>query len=78
MKVLGHEISQETIDRALNWFPPDRSFTFSDFQTSLTRHGVHFSVADRAADRILQKAKRAGTHSYSGTQWKRTRTDRGE
>lgn len=73
MKVLGHEISQETIDKALNWFPPDRSFTFSDLQISLTRQGVAFGVADRAADRILQKAKKAGTHTYSGNQWKRVK-----
>ncbi|TGP29077.1 MULTISPECIES: hypothetical protein [unclassified Mesorhizobium] len=73
MNVLGHEISDQTIDAALRWFPPERSFTFNDFQLALTRCGCPREVSDRAADRILQKARKAGTHVYSGGRWKRAK-----
>lgn len=73
MNVLGIEIPQEAIDKAFQWFPPDRSFTFTEFQGALTRHGVPFEVVDRAADRLLQKARKAGTHVYSGGKWKRAK-----
>ena len=73
MNVLGTEISQRTIDEALLWFPPDRSFTFGEFQLALTRFGCPREVSDRAADRILQKARKAGTHVYGGGKWKRAK-----
>lgn len=73
MKVLGHEVSQETIDKALQWFPPDRSFTFSELQGALTRFGCAFEVSDRAADRVLQQCRKAGTHNFNGNQWKRVK-----
>lgn len=73
MNVLGTEITQEQIDKALQWFPPDRSFTFLDFQTALCKCGVPFIVSDRAADRILQKARKSGTHVHTGGRWKRAK-----
>lgn len=73
MNVLGTEITEEQIDKVLHWFPPDRSFYFGDFQTALCRCGVPFDVSDRAADRILQRARKAGTHVYGGGKWKRAK-----
>ncbi|TGV15786.1 hypothetical protein EN816_00610 [Mesorhizobium sp. M8A.F.Ca.ET.173.01.1.1] len=71
MNVLGTEIPQDAIDRLLKWFPPARSFSFSEFQSAAVRCGIPFEVADRAADRILQKARKAGTLAYSGGKWRR-------
>jgi hypothetical protein len=73
MNVLGTEITQEQIDKALQWFPPDRSFTFGEFQSVLCKCGVPYEISDRATDRILQKCRKSGTHTYSGDKWKRTK-----
>jgi len=71
MNVLGHEIDQSILDRAAGWFPPDRSFTYSELSGALIRLGAPQAVSDRVADRLLQKWRKAGTHAYSGGKWKR-------
>jgi hypothetical protein len=73
VNVLGEEISQEVIDRALLSFPPERSFRLSDLRGALIKAGVPWrdGIPDRAADRILQNARKAGTHTFSGGLWRR-------
>lgn len=71
MKVLGYEISQEIIDRAAAWFPPDRSFTYGELSSALIRLGALPGISDRIADRLLQKWRKAGTHVFSGGKWRR-------
>ena len=59
MKVHGTEITAEQIaagDAAMTG-----DFKLSDVRGALLRAGVgHGAVADRAADRLLQKARKAG------------------
>lgn len=73
MKVKGFEVTEDVIERAFKWFPKDRSFTLSDLTGALIRLGVPYAdyIANRAADRLLQKWRKAGTHTYSGGKWKR-------
>lgn len=79
MNVDGYHITDETIDRALHWFPPDRAFTLADLTGALVRFGVppHGYIANRCADRTLQRARKSGTHTYSGGLWRRVRSDDG-
>lgn len=79
MKVQGYEISQTVVDKAMTWFPTDRSFTAGELAGALERLGVPSNrgtrwTASRAADRLLQKWRKAGTHAYSGGKWKRRST----
>lgn len=75
MKVQGHEIPDDAINRAFGYFPVDRSFTLSDLTDALERIGVPSRdlISYRAADRILQKWRKGGTHVYSGGKWRRVR-----
>jgi hypothetical protein len=76
MRVFGHEISDELAERALNSFPPARAFELGDLCKALARLGVPntLGTVDRAADRILQRARKAGTHAFSGGKWRRLPT----
>lgn len=71
MRIEGVEVSEEIIAKAVLAFPPDRSFTMGDLQSQLVRCGVPFDLANRCADRTLQKLRKAGTHAFSGGKWKR-------
>ena len=75
MKVQGYEIPEHLINRVSTYFPVDRSFTLSDLTGVLERIGVpsRALISYRAADRILQKWRKAGTHVYSGGKWRRVR-----
>lgn len=73
MKVKDVEISEETIEKALASFPTGREFTLAELRNELAQLGVpaHNGITDRAGDRILQRARRLGTHVYSGGKWSR-------
>ena len=71
MKVRGVEISQDILDKAAMWFPPDRSFDFNSLTSALIKLGVPWGDADRVADRLLKQWRKQGTHAYSGGKWKR-------
>ncbi len=77
MNVVGFEISQDVVDQALLSFDTDRAFKKSDLRKELVRLGVpndRFHTADRCADRILQRARKAGTHAYSSGMWRRLKS----
>lgn len=71
IKVLGFEVTDETIEKALSAFSDGRKFTLSDLKDELARLGVPLEqgITDRAGDRILQLARKNGTHVYSGGKW---------
>jgi hypothetical protein len=69
MNVKGHVIPEELLDRASRYFPIGRSFTFGDMCGVLLRMGVPYEVSDRAADRLLQRMRKARTHVFSGGKW---------
>lgn len=73
MKVKGIEIDDAILERAKTYFPKDRSFGFQETTGVLIRLGVPREIADRAADRLLQKWREDGTHVFSGGKWRARR-----
>ncbi|MBS3648886.1 hypothetical protein KEU06_09730 [Pseudaminobacter sp. 19-2017] len=76
MKVNGFEVPQATIDTVAAWFPVGRSFRASELSAVLVKLGVPRMdwIADRVADRLLQKWRKAGVIVYSGKKWLRVAT----
>jgi hypothetical protein len=63
MNVKGIEVSEEQM--ALAFQNVGKSFRGSELEYSALRVGVHRDAAYRAADRYLQKLRRAGGISFS-------------
>lgn len=73
MNVNGIEIDDAILERAKTYFPEERSFTAADLTSALVRLGVVDKAAYRAADRLLQKWRKQGTHVFSGGKWRARR-----
>lgn len=63
MNVKGIEVSEETMAHAFQNLA--KSFRASELEYSALGLGVHKDAAYRAADRYLQKLRRAGGISFS-------------
>lgn len=63
MRVKGIEVSEETMARAFQNM--GKSFRGSELEHSALRLGIDKDAAYRAADRYLQKLRRAGGISFS-------------
>lgn len=67
MKVLGHEIP-ERAERAIEFMGAE--FTAVQVDGFMIRNGVKSGeVSMRAADRVIQKARRAGLIRFTGNKW---------
>lgn len=69
MQVEGVEVTQEAIDKATVWACTQIHFTYGELQVQLRRSRVPEAIADRAADRLLQKWKKAGKIMFRKSQW---------
>lgn len=69
MKVDGHTIEQDVIDKAVVWACTQIHFTYSALQNVLIRSRVDVSCAYAATDRLLQKWKKEGKIIFRKGQW---------
>jgi hypothetical protein len=70
MKVQGVEISEAALDAVKAWIARQPGgFTFGRVALELSRAGVPYAVAKRAADRLLQQMSRSGLVEFSRDCW---------
>lgn len=70
MKVLGHEVSEAQVEAVVVALSRrGQPFTFMTFIGALRRVGVDMAIADRAADRALQKLRKAGRAKFIKGYW---------
>lgn len=69
MIVEGVQVSEETIATAVARARSHATFTYSTLQGELVAAGCDKAAAYRAADRVLQKLKKAGQLAWKGSRW---------
>lgn len=70
MRVYGVEISEETQRQAIESLRRYSEFEAWDMQSALIVHGAPFTAHLRGADRLLQKARRAGLIRFERGAWR--------
>ena len=79
MTVYGHEVTEEQEQAMLSVMQNDK-WNMYDVEVAARRAGVPDSIGDthakrypahRAADRMLQRERKAGNIRYTGTHWER-------
>lgn len=69
MKIYSVQVTDQQIERIEKELSILEVFSFGDVKCLFMRLGLEPAIADRAADRYLQKLKRDGFAVYKGRLW---------